>query len=244
MCVARLKLLVRNFPAPCLFNQTPNSKPFSTQPNRLEAVANEKLFFYHPDVVGEEFRTRFHNVFKVYENFISEKEEEMLLKEVEPHMKRLRYEFEVHWDNAIVGFRESEKRDWKKVNQVVIERIRQFAFENSKTPLIPHVHLLDLHEDGCIKPHVDAIRFCGDTIAGLSLLSQSVMRMVHEKEKQPVVDVLLPRRSLYITRDFARYDYTHEILHNKESRFRDQNIHKHRRISILLRNEAPCAEAS
>ena len=28
------------------------------------------------------------------------------------------------------------------------------------------MHILDLHEDGYIKPHVDAVRFCGNTIAG------------------------------------------------------------------------------
>lgn len=28
------------------------------------------------------------------------------------------------------------------------------------------MHVLDLHENGYIKPHVDAVRFCGNTIAG------------------------------------------------------------------------------
>ena len=35
----------------------------------------------------------------VYENFISEEEEKSLLEEVEPYLKRLRYELD-HWDNV------------------------------------------------------------------------------------------------------------------------------------------------
>ena len=35
----------------------------------------------------------------VYPNFLSEAEEQSLLSEVEPYMKRLRYEFD-HWDNV------------------------------------------------------------------------------------------------------------------------------------------------
>lgn len=39
------------------------------------------------------------NSMRVYDNFISEDEEMILLKELEPPLKRLRYE-EAHWDNV------------------------------------------------------------------------------------------------------------------------------------------------
>lgn len=35
----------------------------------------------------------------VFENFLSQKEEDALFHEVDPYMRRLRYEFD-HWDNA------------------------------------------------------------------------------------------------------------------------------------------------
>lgn len=35
----------------------------------------------------------------VHENFINEQEENSLLEEIEPYLKRMRYEFE-HWDNV------------------------------------------------------------------------------------------------------------------------------------------------
>lgn len=39
----------------------------------------------------------------VKEDFLSESEENSLLSEVQPYMKRLRYEFD-HWDNVIYFF--------------------------------------------------------------------------------------------------------------------------------------------
>lgn len=131
---------------------------------------------------------------------------------------------------------------------------------------MPHIHILDLAENGVIKPHVDSsrvslyeeffglqfylstttilrnishsrslfrlkfdyffhVKYCGSTIAGLSLLSDSVMRLVRTDETKYLqtkdgtnadeyrtspkpldtknafyADVLLKQRSLYIMR--------------------------------------------
>lgn len=71
--------------------------------------------------------------------------------------------------------------------------------QNKNSNILSHIHILDLHKDGYIKPHVDSVRFCGNIIAGLSLLSDSIMRFKHETDQtKPVVNVLLKRRSLYI----------------------------------------------
>lgn len=43
-------------------------------------------------------------------------------------------------------------------------------------------------------------QFCGATIAGLSLLSPSVMRLVHTQEPGEWLELLLEPRSLYILR--------------------------------------------
>ncbi len=66
--------------------------------------------------------------------------------------------------------------------------------------LLAHVHILDIHKDGYIKPHVDSVRFCGNTIAGLSLLSDSIMRFKNVNNESLYANVLLKRRSLYIIR--------------------------------------------
>ncbi|XP_052090480.1 alpha-ketoglutarate-dependent dioxygenase alkB homolog 7, mitochondrial-like [Mytilus californianus] len=171
----------------------------------------------------------------VEEDFLSEHEEMSLFNEVDPYMRRLRYEYD-HWDNAIHGFRETERKTWIDENQKILDRVKDIAFP-PEVPKLAYVHILDLEKKGYIKPHIDAVRFCGNTIAGLSLLSSSVMRLVHDKDKNRYADILLKRRSLYIMKDAIRYEYSHEILPESESKFKGQIIPKDRRISIILRNE-------
>ncbi|GAB6032747.1 hypothetical protein CHUAL_011615 [Chamberlinius hualienensis] len=132
----------------------------------------------------------------VHEDFISEEEEESMLKELEPYMKRLRYESS-HWDDAIHGYRETEKASWNVENRKIIDRVRNLAFMREDKQL-KHVHVLDISAEGYIKPHVDSIKFCGDTIAGVSLLSSSIMRLINTDNKEQTFDILLKRRSLYI----------------------------------------------
>ncbi|XP_055678245.1 alpha-ketoglutarate-dependent dioxygenase alkB homolog 7, mitochondrial isoform X2 [Lutzomyia longipalpis] len=160
--------------------------------------------------------------------------------------------------NLIIGMMETERQHWYPDNKETINRIRNLAF---KGETLPHVHILDLAEEGVIKPHVDSVRYCGSTIAGVSLLSDSVMKLVRIDEKkyqqspesdyrkQPdkndenptdpgyFVNILLPARSLYIMRDTARYNFTHEILGNNESSFGGNPVKKTRRISIVCRNK-------
>ncbi|XP_011212055.2 alpha-ketoglutarate-dependent dioxygenase alkB homolog 7, mitochondrial [Bactrocera dorsalis] len=117
---------------------------------------------------------------RLHTDFITNEEETKLLEEIEPYMKRLHYEFD-HWDDAIHGFRETERKQWYPHNRAVLERVRQTAFDGA---IMPYVHILDLAAEGVIKPHVDSTRYCGNTIAGISLLSDSVMRLVRVDERK------------------------------------------------------------
>ncbi|XP_070852181.1 alpha-ketoglutarate-dependent dioxygenase alkB homolog 7, mitochondrial [Drosophila suzukii] len=123
-----------------------------------------------PEIEQQEFRKHM----RIITDFISESEEQQLHEEIEPYMSRLRYEFD-HWDDAIHGFRETERKKWFPKNREILERVRQVAFDGA---VMPYVHILDLAPDGVIKPHVDSTRYCGTTISGISLLSDSVMRLV------------------------------------------------------------------
>ncbi|XP_022120746.1 alpha-ketoglutarate-dependent dioxygenase alkB homolog 7, mitochondrial isoform X1 [Pieris rapae] len=172
---------------------------------------------------------------RVIPDFINETEEISLLSEVEPQLKRMRYEFD-HWDNAIEGYRETERQAWNEQNSVTLARVRSVAFENG-AELLPHTHVLDLAPAGYIKPHVDAVRFCGDTIAGLCLLSGAVMRLMHENSPDYVLDVLLPRRSLYIMSGVARYQFNHAVLSNEKSVWRGGKLIKKRRVAIITREQ-------
>uniref|UniRef100_A0A1B6LUG8 Alpha-ketoglutarate-dependent dioxygenase AlkB-like domain-containing protein n=1 Tax=Graphocephala atropunctata TaxID=36148 RepID=A0A1B6LUG8_9HEMI len=185
--------------------------------------------------VSEEEKPEISKNMLIIDSFLSTEEEKSLLIEIEPYMKRLHYEFS-HWDNAIHGYRETERLKWNDDNTKIINRVRDSAFLPG-SPQLRHVHILDLAEEGYIKPHIDSVRFCGNTIAGLSLLTDCVMRLVYDKDKSKVIDILLKRRSLYIMRDSVRYDFTHEILPNETSTFKQEPIRKKRRISIICRNE-------
>ncbi|XP_035036443.1 alpha-ketoglutarate-dependent dioxygenase alkB homolog 7, mitochondrial [Hippoglossus stenolepis] len=166
--------------------------------------------------------------------FITEAEEGALLGELEPGLRKKRYEFS-HWDDAIHGYRETERVRWGEACEEVLSRVRSVAFPEGCSLLGP-VHVLDLDKTGYIKPHIDSVKFCGSTIAGLSLLSDSIMRLVREDAKNHWLDLLLPRRSLYILRDQARYSFTHEILKDEESVFSGERVPRQRRISVICRN--------
>ncbi|BFY99762.1 hypothetical protein BsWGS_02802 [Bradybaena similaris] len=177
----------------------------------------------------------------VQKDFLTEEEETSLLNEAERYLSRLRYQ-SGHWDNAIQGYRETEKTSWNENNSKVINRVKKLAFGIGVVPL-PHVHVLDISKDGYIKPHVDAVRFCGDTIAGMCLLSSCVMRLALEKDSSKYGDVFLPRRCLYIMKNRARYEFTHEVLKAEDSVFRNQIVPRDRRISVICRCEPDSANA-
>ncbi|XP_058863991.1 alpha-ketoglutarate-dependent dioxygenase alkB homolog 7, mitochondrial-like isoform X1 [Acipenser ruthenus] len=171
---------------------------------------------------------------EVREEFISEEEERELLGELEPVLKRKRYEFD-HWDNAIHGYRETERSHWSERNSETLQRVRDVAFPPG-TPQLGPVHVLDVDKGGYIKPHVDSVKFCGSTIAGLSLLSPSVMRLVSEQNQSDWVDLLLLRRSLYILRGAARYLFTHQVLKEGDSYFGGVEVPRGRRVSVICRS--------
>ncbi|ESO07373.1 hypothetical protein HELRODRAFT_76748 [Helobdella robusta] len=171
----------------------------------------------------------------VFENFASVEEENSILSEVEPYLKRLKYE-DSHWDDAIRGFRETEKKTWTAKNRPLIERIQKTSFTPSCS-ILPHVHVLDLLPSGVIKAHVDSVKFCGDTITGLCLLTSCVMRFVNVDDQSKYADVLLPRYSLYYMKNAARYKFTHEVLPNDLSKFKGLQVQRSRRIVVLLRNK-------
>ncbi|XP_006791677.1 alpha-ketoglutarate-dependent dioxygenase alkB homolog 7, mitochondrial [Neolamprologus brichardi] len=171
---------------------------------------------------------------EVRTDFITEAEEAAFLRELDPGLKKKRYEFD-HWDDAIHGYRETERLRWGAVCEEILNRVRSTAFPECSQLLGP-VHVIDLDKTGYIKPHIDSVKFCGSTIAGLSLLSDSIMRLVKEDTPSEWLDLLLSRRSLYILRDQARYKFTHEILKNEESVFNGQRVPRQRRISVICRN--------
>lgn len=232
----------------CLSNTVRNFSsvsPTLTNNNSSIAYPNQDLShkpsdtkFIFNDNFPVNLKKEFAESFLIYENFVNEEEEKNLMEEFEKHFKRHLYEKD-HWDNAIAKFRETEKKFFNKTNTPIVERIRNLAFPQTgkHSKVLPYTHVLDLAEDGYIKPHVDSVRFCGDRVAVLSLLSSSVARFRLDKDREVAVDVCIPRLSLYVMKGISRYDFAHEILKNDESNFDGEHIQKGRRISVIRRNE-------
>jgi alkylated DNA repair protein alkB family protein 7 len=168
--------------------------------------------------------------FTVINNYVTEKEEEELMKEVDTSFKRRKYQYS-HWDGVITGYRETEKANWSHpVCQSVIDRLHGNANDSP-------VHVLDLASDGFIRPHIDSVKFCGDTISSISLLSDSIMKLTHHINKDKWILALLPRYSLYIMKGLVRYEYAHEILPDHLSNFNGHHIPRSRRVSIISRTK-------
>ncbi|CAK9803232.1 Alpha-ketoglutarate-dependent dioxygenase alkB homolog 7, mitochondrial [Anthophora quadrimaculata] len=199
----------------------------------LRYYTQSKVTFNKRDINLENWKEELDSTMQIFSNFITVEEENSLMQEIEPYIKRLRYE-ETHWDDAIHSYRETEKSKWNESNVKIINKIREKAFPKGISQL-SLIHILDLAPEGWIKPHVDSIKFCGEIIAGLSLLTDSVMRLTLLENETLYKDFLLPRRSLYIMSGTARYDYNHEILKNEKSYFKGQHIPKGRRVSVICR---------
>jgi hypothetical protein len=177
-------------------------------------------------------------------------------------------DLEMHLDRAVNGQYGSEGLFAKKNVSLVQFKLDNFSAvlrnalsrepfnlsdEDTQEMLFQSAHVIDLAEDGWIGPHVDSIKFSGDMIAGVSLLSSRIMKMTllpkeeiqfpanyfmdineywqqfpyetHINEK----DLVLPPRSMYIMSGIWRYGYQHAILPSPG----------HRRLSIIFRNELP-----
>ncbi|XP_006892811.1 PREDICTED: alpha-ketoglutarate-dependent dioxygenase alkB homolog 7, mitochondrial-like [Elephantulus edwardii] len=149
-------------------------------------------------------------------------------------LRGVRVELGSTWTSAIHGFPETEKTRWSEASRTILRRVQEAAFGPGQA-LLPGVHVLDLEPRGYIKPHVDSVKFCGATIAGLSLLSPSVMRLLHTQDPAEWLELLLEPGSLYILRGSARYDFSHEILRDEDSFFGERRIPRGRRISVICR---------
>lgn len=186
-----------------------------------------------------------------YPEIISPSESEILISDIVQRTCRKRYQ-KGHWDSVISGYKEVEfaEDSLSNVSQQVISRIRHFLerkhFNNRDGDVhninwLP-VHGIELKEDGYLKPHVDSVKFSGDIVAGLSLLSPSIMRLKKEDSSDDShVDLLLLPSTLYVLSGESRYRYTHELLDSGVEFCSDLDenssiIHRCKRISLIFRD--------
>jgi len=172
--------------------------------------------------------------FLLVEEFITKQEHDALLEEADSKLRRYKYE-SVHFDSVIKGYREATISKWgKKESQEVAQRVMRL-FPNLE--FLP-VHLLDLQADGHIKPHLDHLKYSGGIIIGVSLLSDAIMRLESEKEKDLKAEIVIKARSLYIQSGRCRYEFQHSILgpNDKPLFLPSDAVNRNRRISLMFRD--------
>jgi len=201
----------------------------------------------------------------VYNDFISNDDGRALVDVLQARTRRRRYE-KGHWDAVITDYKEIELDEssledpLKKVVDQVRNQLTKRHFSNSESLpdniqwLPPHG--IDLKREGELKAHVDSVRFSGDLVAGISLLSSGIMRLkpeneeesestastteVNHKKPKEWVDLYLPPLSLYVLSGVSRYRYSHELLPSG-SVFHAPNdeqiqVMRDRRFSIIFRD--------
>ena len=162
----------------------------------------------------------------IYPDAVSATEEARLVREAERWLSRKDYEHG-HFDRVIVGYREVQKplRAFSPRSRAVLDRLVAAAFTPDAARTLLPVHVLDLAADGYIAKHVDHVGYSGESIVGLSLLSGCTMTLHHEPrgyhdafgaaatddDGAPWLAMRLPRRSLYVLRGAARYEWAHAV---------------------------------
>ena len=201
----------------------------------------------------------------VYPGFLSEEEGQSLVEEVSKRLKRRRFE-EGHWDSVISKYREIELATPDQVDgsNSTIEDTPQYAqtIERTRNLLKSYVspqsrnnmtwlpcHAIDLSKNGRLDAHVDSVKFSGEIVAGISLLSDSIMRLRPAKGEwiddssdeslEGHVDLYLPKLSLYCLHGMSRFHYSHELLPSDsvfEMHGKNVRVTRGRRLSIIFRD--------
>lgn len=211
----------------------------------------------------------------VYPSFLTDDEARSLAKEASRRLKRRRFE-EGHWDAVIKKYREVEMTtpreqmmqqsdDRIPLFAQVIDDVRRHLTNNHFKSNCGNVrwlpcHAIDLSAEGELSAHVDSVKFSGEIVAGVSLLSDSIMRLRPSSdewngeqnnattngpisEKDGYVDLYLPRLSLYVLSGMSRFYYTHELLPSGSTfEFpevcgdRHIDVLRDRRLSIIFRD--------
>ena len=145
---------------------------------------------------------------QIWPEIISEAEESALVAEAERWLARRAFE-PGHFDNVIRNYREQQQPlgRVREPSRALLQKLSAAAVPGAE--LLP-VHVLELAADGVIGRHVDHVEYSGAYIVGLSLLSDAVM-VLHHEHSTSSVELLLPRRSVYVLTAAARYEWAHAL---------------------------------
>lgn len=177
--------------------------------------------------------------FLIYTDFISEALEQELIDEIDAqpwivdYSRRLQY----------YGFRNELEAPYALIGiplpiPPAIGEVARRLFTEKNLEYAPDQVIINEYRPGeGIRPHKDR-SYYENQICGINLASGCVMRFTNGKTHE-VVDVELPRRSLYIMQDDARKKWHHGIPPRKKDLVNGAIRHRGRRISVTYRKVKP-----
>jgi len=175
----------------------------------------------------------------LYPDFIDEVKEKELLKEIDSQVWVVDYQRRLQY----YGFRNELDSPYDLIPFSIpipkqIYLLSQEIVERNLLQLQPDQVIINEYQPGeGIKPHKDRNYF-ENQICGVNLGSSCIMKFIRGKNLE-IVDVEIPRRSLYVMQDDARKKWSHSIPPRKKDNV-DGNIqYRARRVSITYRKVKP-----
>jgi alkylated DNA repair dioxygenase AlkB len=171
----------------------------------------------------------------LYPNFIDEAREKQLLDEIDSqtwivdYLRRLQY----------YGYRNELDKPYDLIPFPIPmpPLIYQLSSEIVEQKILlqqPDQVIINEYVPGeGIKPHKDRAYY-ENQICGVNLGSGCIMRFIKGMNEQ-VIDVEIPRRSLYVMQDDARKKWKHAIPPRKKDNINGTLQHRERRVSITYR---------
>lgn len=175
----------------------------------------------------------------LYPDFIDEAMEQQLLNEIDSqtwivdYLRRLQY----------YGYRNELDPPYDLIPFPVampplMYELSQKMVEQKIILLQPDQVIINEYVPGeGIKPHKDRAYY-ENQICGVNLGSGCIMRFIRGQNEE-VVDVEIPRRSVYVMQDDARKKWKHAIPPRKKDNIDGNVKHRERRVSITYRKVKP-----
>ena len=122
-------------------------------------------------------------------------------------------------------------------NNQMLRNEKYLLSSSSSLPLPDQCTINEYLPGQGISSHIDTHSAFHDRIMSLSLASPTVMNFYCAEKSKEKIHLLLPRRSLLILSNDARYMYAHGISPRKTDVYPDDTVvNRGRRVSITLRN--------
>jgi alkylated DNA repair dioxygenase AlkB len=175
----------------------------------------------------------------VYPDFIDEAREKQLLNEIDnqiwivDYLRRLQY----------YGYRNELEKPYDLIPFPIpmpplIYLLSQELVEQKILLLQPDQVIINEYVPGeGIKPHKDRAYY-ENQFCGVNLGSGCIMRFIKGMNEQ-IIDIEIPRGSLYVMQDDARKKWKHGIPPRKKDNIAGTVKHRERRISITYRKVKP-----